>query len=49
MTDDTGKYNEFHIPKHREIVRSFASLAPKRPMQALAEFDVTKAMTYFRE
>ncbi len=47
--ENIGKYNEFHIPKHREAVSTFASLAPKRPMQALAEFDITKAMEFFRE
>jgi pyruvate/2-oxoglutarate dehydrogenase complex dihydrolipoamide acyltransferase (E2) component len=49
VTDNIGKYNEFRLPKHRELVGIFASLAPKRPMQALAEFDVTKARAYFTE
>jgi len=49
VTDNIGKYNEFRIPKHRELVGAFASLAPRRPMQALGEFDVTRAMKYFHE
>jgi pyruvate/2-oxoglutarate dehydrogenase complex dihydrolipoamide acyltransferase (E2) component len=49
MTDNIGKYNEFRLPKHRQMVGTYASLAPKRPMQALVEFDITKARTYFTE
>ncbi len=49
MKDNVGKYNVFRLPKHRQMVSTFASFAPRRPMQALAEFDVTKARVYFTE
>jgi pyruvate/2-oxoglutarate dehydrogenase complex dihydrolipoamide acyltransferase (E2) component len=49
MQSEFSGHKTFRLPKHRELLGTFSSLAPKHPIHVLVEVDATRARRIIRE